>query len=392
MRLTLGLTFAATIAAFPAFAAEPATVEGDAFEQLGIALDLGGRCENMRGFEYLYLAEAWERQDAKSAARDTANAASRAAAESSAGDLLQRQFAVHKALERHAESWRTKAASLGCEGGHNYLLKGFVESYKQLGAVMAIAMAYRTGDGATQSPLPPLTPDQIGVVRAFDGQAAALFGDKKAQFDAMLPQLAQERLASYPSYTPEATMSAILDDHQKAFAIFQLESFANNAGWTARGATIADGSPFGYRTMRLSKDGSPPLSLIATPASISINHDAWSKAVHTYLAVGVRPDGTVIAGLGGGDLGSAPATITMKAEAPGNPVKRTATGRLTTEGCPYFRCFAFPREAAAALVPGDVTAKVRFFAAPDAAAQAHAARLDGVDVEGIRLQATTRPR
>lgn len=392
MRFALGLTFAAAIAALPTHAAEPAAVEGDAFEQLGIALDLAARCDNMRGFEYLYLAEAWEKQDAKSAARDHANAASRAEEEGSAGNLLQRQFVVHKALERHAENWRAKAATLGCEGGHNYLLKGLVESYKQLGAVMAIAIAYRTGEAATKSPLPPLTPDQISVVRAFDGQAAALFGDKKAQFDAMLPQLAQERLASYPSYTPEMAMGAILDDHQKAFAIFQHESFANNAGWTVRGATIADSSPFGYRTIRLTKEGAPPLSLIATPASISINHDAWPKAVRTYLAIGVRPDGTVIAGLGGGDIGGAPATITIKAEAPGNPVKRTATGRLITEGCPYFRCFAFPREAAAALVPGDVTAKVRFFAAPGPAAQADAARLDGVDVDAIRLQATTRPR
>lgn len=382
------LTFAAALAALPALAAEPAAVEGDAFERLGVALALAERCETMRGFEYLYLAEAWQRHEGGSAAGSAGDAARKAAADSGQS-WREANMAAFEARKRHADAWRAKAERLGCDGGHNYLVQGMVLSYKNLGSVMAIAVAYRGPGAGAESPFSPLKPNEAAAIGAFNDQATAFFGDEKAQFDAMLPQLAQERMSGYPTYNEAGLRSAILDDQQQAFTIIHHEALANNAQWAVRGATIADGTPFGYRTMRLSKDGAPTLSLIAAPKEVSIL--GGPKAVRTYLAIGVRADGTVIAGLGGGEFDGAPATVTVKAEVRDDPVKRVATGQPATEGCPYARCFAFPREAIASLASG--TGKAYFYAAPDAATASFAVtRLDGTDIEQLRLKvATTRP-
>lgn len=383
MALRSCLIFAVALTAAPAPAAEPAAVEGDAYEQLGVALELAARCESMRGFEYLYLAEAWAGQEAGSQAKSHANAAHKEASDSSGGNLLKTQFAAHAALKHHADAWRTKAEALGCEGGHNYLIQGAVESYKRLGGLMAIAVAFRNPDAKSPSPLPPLKDYEIDAVQAFNRTAVAFFGEQRAQFDAMLPQLAQERMARYPAYNSEATASAIIGDHRRAFAIIHHEILANNGKWTTRGATIADGSPFGYRTLRLSKDGAPTLTLIAAPAEVDIL--GGPKPVRAYLAVGVRDDGIVIAGLGGGNLHDAPDTVTVKAEDPGNPAKRVAIGQPTTDGCPYFRCFTFPHHATAPLATG--TGRAYFYAARDAAGESFSVtRLDGTDVNPTLLK------
>lgn len=377
------LAFIAATAAIPALAAPPA-VDGDAYEILGVALGLAAKCENMRGFEYLYLAEAWTRHEAGSAVKADADAAR----DRASGDILNKEMAVQNARQRHADAWRTKAEALGCEGGHNYLLQGMILSYKNLGSVMAIALASRHAQPGNPAPLlPPLEDYQTAAIRAFDGQAAAFFGEEKAQFDALLPRLAQERMAGYTTYAPSLTLSEMIDDQRRAFAIIHHESLANNAGWTLRGTTIPDGTPFGYRTMRLSRNGAPPLSLIAAPVEVTITAPGWPKSVRAYLAIGVRPDGTVIAGLGGGNLHDAPASVTVKAQAPGNPIRRVATGQATKENCPYARCFAFPRDTLVQFTGG--IDKVRFYAATHAGAEPQAADIDGTDIDPLRLKVAT---
>ncbi|WP_260581893.1 hypothetical protein [Sphingopyxis sp. PET50] len=387
LRIFMAIAAAAAVTASSA-AAEPAKAEGDAFEILNVALELGSACKSYRGFEYHYLNEAAGIALEKSATMDAYGAA-RKAAEERGADTLNMGMAAQRALYDHGARHREKAAQLGCEGGQNYIDTGRVEAFKRMGGLIALIVAYRSG-GEGALPLPPLTADEGGLLQAFRAAAAELFGDQMPQFEAMIPALAQQRLSRYPG-NADLALARFIEEQSTAFAILHHETLVNNAGWTPRGAALADGSPFGYSSIRVSKDGMAELSLIAAPIEVAVNSDAWGKPVTGFLAIGRRADGSVVAGLAGGTIAGAPASLVVKAQSQGD-VLRSVTGTRVMADCPYARCFAFPRDRLAGLVPGASGEPVRFYAAADSRAAASPTRTDGQTVPADRMRGLLQPR
>ncbi|OJW63029.1 MAG: hypothetical protein BGO57_08890 [Sphingomonadales bacterium 63-6] len=379
------MAFAAAVAS-PSVAAEPPTVEGDPFEILSVALELGSTCKDVRGFEYLYLSEAWGIALETSAAQTAYTAARRTALDRGA-DALNAALAGEQELNRHAEAYRQKAAELGCSNGINYADVGRLEAYKQLGGLMALIIGNR-GQPNTASPLPPLTAEEGGLVRAFQGAVTEMFGANVPQFEAMLPETVQQRMARYPS-DPNLGLARFLEDQSSAFAVLYHEVSVGRAGWTARGVTVREGSTFGYHSVRVSKDGNPELSLIVRPKAVTVNSNAWGKPVTGYIVVGRRADGAVIAGLVGESIAGAPAEIIVKAQSQGTAL-RSVTGTRTMEGCPYVRCFAFTAEQIAGLVPGASPEPVYFYVAAGPGATADGTGTDGQRILADRLRAFLR--
>lgn len=387
--LRTSMTMAAiAIAAAPAFAAEPANSAGDAFEILGVALEVGSACKSFSGFEYHYLSEAWGLRLEKSAAQEAYGAVRKAALDAGA-DALNAGLAGEAVLKRHAASYREKAVTLGCAGGEEHLDLGLIEAYKQLGGLIALVNGYR-GDAEANSPLPPLTAEESGLVQAFHATATEVFGDNMPQFEAMIPELAQQRMARYPA-NPELGIARFIEEQSNAFALLNHEVLATNAGWALRGAIISDGTAFGYHTIRASKDSAPDLSLIAAPKAVTIHSNAWGKGISGIIVLGRRDDGTLIAGLAGEAISGAPTTIAVKAQSKGTIV-RSVTGARIMDGCPYARCFAFTGAQLADLVPGASPEPVYFYAAADTSAPASGTGTDGQTVAADRMRALLPPR
>ncbi len=387
LRVFMGMAAAAMMAA-PAAAAEPAVIEGDTFEILAVALELGSACKVFRGFEYHYLGEAWNISLEKSAAQDASEAGRKTALDNGAS-ALDAGIAGRDALKRSAAAYRAKAAKLGCVGGQNYLDRGRLEAYKQAGGLVAMIIANR-GEADGASPFPPLSDDEADILQAFRETAAETFGTNMPQFEAMIPELAQQRMARYPA-NPELGLARFIDEQSNAFAQLYHEALASEAGWTVRGTALPDGSAFGYHTALLSKEGAPDLALIAAPKAVTVQSDAWGKPVTGYIALGRRVDGSVIAGLVGDAIAGASPKMVVKAQSKGS-VMRSVTGVRVMDGCPYMRCFAFTGAQMASLVPGADTGPVYVFAAAEASAVASGTRTDGQSVPADRLRALLTPR
>lgn len=387
LRVFMAMAAAAMIAS-PATAAEPAAVEGDTFEILAVALELGSTCKVFRGFEYHFLDEAWNLSIEKSVAQNSSEAARKEALDSGAS-ALDAEIAGQDALRRSAAAYREKATKLGCVGGQNYLDRGRLEAYKQTGGLVAMIIANRGGaEGA--SPFPPLSGDEADILQAFRETAAETFGTNMPQFEAMIPELAQQRMARYPA-NPELGLARFIDEQSNAFAQLYHEALVSAAGWTVRGTVLPDGSAFGYHTTVLSKEGAPDLVLIAAPKAVTVQSDAWGKPVSGYIALGRRADGSVIAGLVGDAIAGASPKMVAKAQSKGSVV-RSVTGVRVMDNCPYMRCFAFTGAQMASLVPGAYAEPVYVFAAPDASAAASGTRTDGLSVLADRLRALLAPR
>jgi hypothetical protein len=385
MRILTVIALAAAVAS-PSAAADLPKIEGDPFEILSVALELGSSCKDVRGFEYLYLSESWGIALETSAAQ-TAYTAARKTALDRGADALNAALAGERELKRHAEAYRQKAAGLGCANGINYADAGRLEAYNQLGGLMALVIGNR-GQPNTASLLPPLTAEEGGLIRAFQGAVAEMFGANVPQFEAMLPDTVQRRMARYPS-NPDLGLAQFLEDQSNAFAILYHEASASRAGWTVRGMIVPDGSAFGYHSVRVSKDGNPELSLIVRPKAVTVNSDAWGKPVTGYIVVGRRADGAVIAGLVGESIAGTPAEVTVKAQSQGTAL-RSVTGTRIMEGCPYVRCFAFTAEQMAGLVPGASPEPVYFYVAAGPGATADGTGTDGQRILADRLRAFLR--
>ena len=364
-------------------AAHPAQTEGDAFEILSIALELGNACKAYTGFEYHYLVESWN-ANRKDSAAQAAYGAARKAAQDRGFDALNVGIAGNDAMTRQAAAYRDKAAKLGCEGGQLYVDLGRVEAYKQLGGLAALIIGMR-GKADASSPLPPLTATEAGLLKAFRTAAADAFGDNMPQFEELTGQLAQQRLARYPA-NPELGFAHFIDEQSAAFALLHHEALVTSAGWTARGAILSDGSPFGYHSMSASKNGAPDLSLFAAPRAVTINSNAWGNPVTGYIALGRRADSTMIAGLAGGTIHGAPDTLTVKVRATGTAML-TLAGTRVTDNCPYARCFAFTGTQMNDLLRSAGTKPVYVFAAADANAAPDGTGTDGQDVPVERMRA-----
>jgi hypothetical protein len=242
------------------------------------------------------------------------------------------------------------------------------------------------GKADAKSPLLSLTADEAGLVQAFRATAAEAFGTNMQKFEAMVPELAQQRMARYPA-NPDLGLARFIDEQSNALALLHHESLATNAGWT--GTTLPDGTAFGYRSIRVSKDGAPELSLIAAPRAVTIHSDAWGKGVTGVIALGRRADGTLIAGLAGEAIPGAPTTIVVKAQSKGTTV-RSVNGMRVTDGCPYARCFAFTVAQLVGLVSGASPQPVYFFAAAAASAPSSGTGTDGQSVPADRMPAPSR--
>src|SRR5690606_17970153 len=91
-----------------------------------------------------------------------------------------------RALERIiADGYRQKSERIGCENGLPYLQAGMVESYGELGALLALVNAYQGGT-ETQSAFSKLTPVEQGLISAFRNAAVHMFGATYSSFEADL--------------------------------------------------------------------------------------------------------------------------------------------------------------------------------------------------------------
>ena len=388
--MVLRLLFAAAAAvgiAGAANAAEQAKPEGDAFEILSVALELGALCRNYRGFEFHYLGEvsniAFETSGAVRAYGDA-----RKAAEAKGFDTLNVGIAGEQALRDAGARYRDKATKIGCDSGAAYYDTGRIEAFKQMGGLFALILAYRGPE--SNLPLPKLTPDEGGLVQGFHGAAKELFGAEMPQFEATIPQMAQRRLSRYPS-DPDLVLARFIEDQSRAFAILHHETQINNAGWSPRGEIFRDGTPFGYPTTHVSKDGAMGLSLIAAPKAVTVRENPGAKPVTGIIAIGRRDDGAILAGVAAGEIPGAPASLLVKAQSQGSVV-RSVTGTRVMDNCPYARCFVFPRDQMTGLAPGASPEPVRFYVTMNAAAGPDASNTDSQIVAADRMRAAMQPR
>lgn len=382
MRLVRSLFLALVLTASAPLAAQPVAPSGDPHEQLGTALALGAMCKTYRPFELRLLGDLWRRSWNGSDAYKQISKSSEAVNVGPMGFIEAGK--VRDAAERkQADSYRQRAATIGCEKASTYIDLGRIEVFRAVGTEVALAVSLR-GQVQVAPGMTALTTEERSLIGLFGAEAKRLFGAELPVFEQQLNALVQRRMAEVKSW-PTETAAAILQSNQvdmlgliHADALFAAKAFAGH------GAILDDGTAFGVTGARLQAGKGPVHWVIAGPAPIIVPPLVAGNAnSYGHILVMLRADGAGIIGIYGRDFENAALNLTAAAT---NSRLPPVAGVLTND-CPVTRCYLLAPAEMKRLIPqvNADTAWVKFFVGRLKVSTPNESKMDDIEVRADRL-------